>query len=129
MTVGRLARELALETLCVPHPEREVHGAFAGDLLSWVMTHAHADNAWATVMVHNNALAVAALVGVSAIIVCDGREVEPDVCRTAREREINLLRTNRPMCALCALLGKLDGLSKPDEPVEGEPHAEALPHG
>ena len=37
MTVRKLSESLALEVLSLPEPEREVCGAYAGDLLSWVM--------------------------------------------------------------------------------------------
>ena len=48
MTVRELAEKLELRILSMPDPEREISGAYAGDLLSWVMGRAKEDSVWAT---------------------------------------------------------------------------------
>ena len=50
MTVRELAEKLELRILSMPDPEREISGAYAGDLLSWVMGKAKEDSVWATIM-------------------------------------------------------------------------------
>ena len=42
MTVSDLAVNMGLEAISIPHPEKVVTGAYAGDLLSWVMGRAEA---------------------------------------------------------------------------------------
>ena len=44
---------------------REVKGCYCGDLLSWVMGRAKADDAWLTVMGNVNAIAEIAVYGTS----------------------------------------------------------------
>ena len=79
MTVKELSEKLALEVLCMPEPEREVSGAYAGDLLSWVMGRAEEGNVWATIMTNVNVVAVASLVGVSLVVICDESEIDGEV--------------------------------------------------
>ena len=50
MTVEYFAKELGLGTLCMPSPDREIDGAYIGDLLSWVMGKASQGNVWITIM-------------------------------------------------------------------------------
>lgn len=76
MTVSELASALSLECLHPGDQEREVTGAYAGDLLSWVMGRAQAGEAWITIMSNLNVASVATLVDLSCIILAEG--VEPD---------------------------------------------------
>ena len=62
MTVKELANTKFFKALALPQGEREINGVYIGDLLSWVMGRAEADNAWITIMSNNNILAVASLV-------------------------------------------------------------------
>ena len=72
----------------------EVSGAYCADLLSDVVGNAQAGNVLVTVQVHRNVVAVASLVGLSAVIITHGRVPEEDVRDAARENSVNLLSTN-----------------------------------
>ena len=61
MTVANLAALDGICALICPDPEREIGGVYIGDLLSWVMGRAKADDAWITIMTNINVVAVAAL--------------------------------------------------------------------
>ena len=50
MKVSELCEALGAKAVAMPSPEREVKGAYVGDLLSWVMGKAEADNVWVTIM-------------------------------------------------------------------------------
>ena len=50
MTVAELCKEADLSAVVMSEPERQVIGAYCGDLLSWVMGRAKADDAWITIM-------------------------------------------------------------------------------
>lgn len=76
MTVSELARTLSLECIHPGDQERTVTGAYAGDLLSWVMGRAQAGEAWITIMSNLNVASVASLVDLSCIILAE--DVEPD---------------------------------------------------
>ena len=93
MTVKAFADELGFTALSLPCPDREVSGAYIGDLLSWVMGRAEAGNVWITIMSNQNIAAVATLADVACILLAE--EVIPDaeVLRIAEEKGINILAT------------------------------------
>ena len=91
MTVKQFAKKFGFSTVCFPDPDREVVGAYVGDLLSWVMGKASADNAWITIMSNINIVAVASLVDLSCIILAEGVSLEDDVLNAANQRGINIL--------------------------------------
>ena len=72
MTVKELSNDTRFCVLSMPCPDREIHGAYAGDLLSWVMGRAEADNVWFTIMSNINVVAVASLADVSCVILTEG---------------------------------------------------------
>lgn len=104
MTVTQLAEKLSLTALCVPHPEREVNGAYIGDLLSWVMGRAPADCAWITIMSNINVCAVASLADVSCVILAEGVKPDPPAAEAAVKRGINLYTSPKTAYALASEL-------------------------
>lgn len=106
MTAKELAEKLNLSVLCMPEPEAEVDGAYAGDLLSWVMGRATEGNAWVTIMTNINTVAVASLAGISLVIICDSSEIEDEVVNTASQKSINVARTELPMYETCVKLAE-----------------------
>lgn len=94
MTISQLSQRLPLTPLSLPKGEREFKGVYIGDLLSWVMGRAEADNLWITIMSNINIVAVAALTDVAAILLAEGVTLEENVIDTAREKGINILVTN-----------------------------------
>ena len=102
MTVLGLKETLNLTAFALPQGERHVRGGYAGDLLSWVMGKAEADDAWLTIMSNPNILAVATLTDVSCIILCEGVVPDAGVANLAAEKEINLLGSEESVFALAA---------------------------
>ncbi len=95
MTVKELAEKHLLKTASMPFPEREVKGGYVGDLLSWVMGRAEADNAWITIMTNVNIAAVGALSDVAVVIVAEGAIPEASVITTAEEKGVNILLSDK----------------------------------
>lgn len=93
MTVKQLADKNGFNCIALPCPDREVKGAYIGDLLSWVMGRAEVDNAWITIMSNINVLAVASLADVSCIILAEGVSLEDSILETARKKSVNILST------------------------------------
>ena len=91
MTVKQFAKKFGFSTVCFPDPDREVVGAYVGDLLSWVMGKASADNAWITIMSNINIVAVASLADLSCIILAEGVTLDEDVKAAAEAKCINVL--------------------------------------
>ncbi|MBQ9121495.1 MAG: hypothetical protein IJY12_03920 [Clostridia bacterium] len=106
MTVKELVERLELSVLSMPEPEAEVSGAYAGDLLSWVMGRATEGNAWVTIMTNVNTVAVASLTGVALVIICDSGEIEDEVVKTASQKSVNMARTSLPMYEMCVKLSE-----------------------
>ena len=98
--IALLVKELlseGFEAVTLPDGDREIDGAYVGDLLSWVMGRAQMDNAWITIMSNVNVIAVAALADTACVILAEGVDMEPDLVETAKEKEINILRSSLPI--------------------------------
>ncbi len=93
MTVEVFAKELGFAPICIPHPEREVEGAYIGDLLSWVMGRACAGDVWITIMSNINVAAVATLADVSCVLLAEGVTLDEEVLSVAEAKGINVLST------------------------------------
>jgi hypothetical protein len=84
---------IAMEAAQDSYADREVSDGYASDLLSDVMANAKADGVLVTVQAHKNAVAVASLVGLAAIIVCNSRPLPPDMIESARSEGVAVFRT------------------------------------
>ncbi len=92
LTVASVAEALGLAVCAsADHVGAAVTGAVVGDLLSHVMARGKQGNCWVTIQTHPNLVAVAALGGLSAIIIADGFEPEEDTVARADEEGIALL--------------------------------------
>lgn len=70
-----------------------VSGIECCDLLSWVMANGKEDEAWITVQIHSNIVAVATLLDFSCIIVPEGIKVDAEVLEKAKDEEIAVFST------------------------------------
>ncbi len=104
MTVNELASADGFRPLALPQGEREAHGVYIGDLLSWVMGRARAENVWVTIMSNINVAAVASLADVSCVVFAEGVTPDDDVIETARQKDINLLVSDRSAYELAVWL-------------------------
>lgn len=102
MTVKELAERFGYETVCMPEPEREVTGGYAGDLLSWVMGRAESGDAWVTIMSNLNIIAVASLADPSCIVLSEGVELDEGVRERAEQQLVNILRSKKDTFGVCA---------------------------
>lgn len=93
MTVENFARLSGLKVISLPHPEKEINGAYVGDLLSWVMGRAESGNLWITIMSNVNVVAVSSLADVSAVILAEGVTLDDEVSAVAKEKGVNVLST------------------------------------
>lgn len=93
MTVYDLSKNGQFNVLCLPDPEREINGVYIGDLLSWVMGRAEADNIWITIMSNINVIAVASLSDVSCVLLAEDVTLDDEVLATAKTKGINVIST------------------------------------
>ena len=77
----------------MPSPEKEIHGAYIGDLLSWVMGRADQGNVWITIMSNINTVAVATLTDVSCILLAEGVMPDENALDAAISKGVNILST------------------------------------
>ncbi|MGQ9856301.1 MAG: iron-sulfur binding hydrogenase [Fervidobacterium sp.] len=93
MKISELANQVGLKEVLFCEDYEIEHG-YVGDLLSIVMRSAQANSVWLTVQNHLNIVAVAALTGVKAIVLCEGIEFSEEVIEKAKEEKINLYISN-----------------------------------
>ncbi len=107
MKLSEFKDVLSLEEIHVADIDREVKGAYTGDLLSWVMTRLDADCAWVTIMNNVNVVAVASLADASCVIFTENAEISQDVTEKAKSQNINLFRTEKSSFEISYLIGKM----------------------
>ena len=107
MTVSELKDTLSLTPVTLPEGDREAEGVYIGDLLSWVMGRAQADNVWLTIMSNLNIVAVATLSDVSCIILCEGVTLDEAVKNTAEAKGVNILATDKTAYDMAKRLAEL----------------------
>ncbi len=107
MTVSELSKNEFLTVLCMPDGEREIVGAYIGDLLSWVMGRAKEDNAWITIMSNSNTVAVASLADVSCVVLAEGVTLESSIIETAKQNNINIFSTDLTAYDAAVMLSNL----------------------
>ena len=107
MKISEAVERLDLEVITMPDPNARVDGCYIGDLLSWVMGRASSNNLWITIMTNLNIVAVAALVGVSAVVIAENAEITPEVKATADAQGINILRSKLAAYEIAVAVSKL----------------------
>ena len=93
MTVQQLMETCGFTAAALPQPDREISGVYIGDLLSWVMGRAGADEAWITIMSNRNIVAVATLADTACILLAEGVSPDEGVAQLAAEKGVNILQS------------------------------------
>ncbi|MDF2877322.1 MAG: AraC family transcriptional regulator [Clostridia bacterium] len=94
LTIKELIRSAEFEIVAGEKGmDNEVEGGYVGDLLSFVMAHAKEKDVWVTIQGHINSVAVASLLGLSAIILSEGVAADSEMIKKADEEGIPILRT------------------------------------
>lgn len=88
-------------------PSREVSSAYCSDMLSCVMTGAAHHSVWVTLQAHQNIVAVAALLELSAIIITENALPDAATIEKAEEEGIILLGTPLKNFEVCGKLWHL----------------------
>lgn len=110
-TVEEMARELGLTVIEGGNGlSREISGGvYCCDLLSIVMGRAPAGGVWVTVMANLNAIAVAVLCDLSCVVIAEGMAIDEATRQKAREQEVVLLFSERPVYDTAVAIGKVTG--------------------
>ena len=107
MTIREAAEALGAKIVQDEFENTELTGAYTSDLLSDVMANAKEGGALITIQAHKNTVAVATLVNISAVIICNSRPLPEDFIASAKEEGIAILLTKENQYTVS---GKLYGM-------------------
>jgi len=94
MTIREAAAMLQAEILQDSFEDLPLTGAYTSDLLSDVMANAKEGGALITIQAHKNTVAVATLVNISVIVLCNNRPVQDnEMLEAAKDEGIAVIRT------------------------------------
>ena len=107
MKITEIASALDAEICQSAFNDVDTRGAYTSDLLSDVMANAKEGGALVTIQAHKNTVAVASLVNISVIIICNSRPLPPDMLEAAKDEGIAVIRVKENQFTVS---GKLWGL-------------------
>jgi serine kinase of HPr protein (carbohydrate metabolism regulator) len=107
MTIREAASALGAEICQDEFEDSELTGAYTSDLLSDVMAHARDSGALITIQAHKNTVAVATLVNVTVIIICNSRPLPEDMLEAAKDEGIAVIRTKENQFTVSGKLWEL----------------------
>lgn len=107
-TLSTIEKELSLSLVSERTEDRECTGVYAGDLLSWVMSHAMPGDVWVTIMSNANVIAVASLVDVACVILSEGVTLDEQDTSLAREKGICVYTSKMSTYEVCSALSRID---------------------
>jgi hypothetical protein len=93
VTVKEIETVLSCTAVQDQYADETVQDGYTGDLLSDVMAHAPDGSVLITIQAHKNTVAVAALAGIRAIVLCNNRQAPEDMLEAAREEGVAVFVT------------------------------------
>jgi len=93
MTTKNISELIPVEVLPGDFDDVEVKGIYTSDLLSDVLAHGRDSSVLVTIQAHKNTVAVATVVDISLIILCNSRPVVDDMIEAAAQARIWVVRT------------------------------------
>jgi hypothetical protein len=112
VTIREAAEKLHAEIIQNDFDDTALNGAYTSDLLSDVMAHAKDGGALITIQAHKNTIAVATLVNISVVIVCNNRPIPDDMIESARDEGVAILRTRENQYTVSGKLYTMIGESQ-----------------
>ena len=113
MTIREAAGALGAEIVQNEFEDAELSGAYTSDLLSDVMANAKDGGALITIQAHKNTVAVATLVNISVIIICNSRPLPDDMLAAAKDEGIAVLLTKENQYTVSGKLYRLLNQNSP----------------
>lgn len=89
-----IVNNLKLETKTPGISDIDIKSGYTSDLLSDVMAHAKEDSVLITIQAHKNSVAVASMIDLPAIFICNKRPIPEDMIKAAQDEEIGIYRTS-----------------------------------
>ncbi len=104
MNISEFGSRFGFEAIQGDFDDRPVAGGYTSDLLSDVMARAGNDFALITIQAHKNTVAVATLVGICAVVVCNDRPVPEDMTAAAKSEKVAIFRTSKSQFEVSGML-------------------------
>jgi hypothetical protein len=93
MLISELSSILGSECVQEKYVDGPVESGYTSDLLSDVMANSAAGSVLITIQAHKNTIAVATLVGLAAVVICNNRPLPADMLEAARAENLAVFRT------------------------------------
>ena len=87
--------------------DETVNGAYACDLLSWIIGRANENAALVTVMTNVNVIAVAVMAELSCVILTEGVRLDDAALVKAQQNGVSVLSSQMPTYETCLLINDL----------------------
>lgn len=104
MNISDFQTRFGFEAMYDGYVDAAVLGGYTSDLLSDVMSKAGEANTLVTIQAHKNTVAVATLVGINSIVICNSRPVSAEMVDSAKAEGIALFRTDKTQFEVSGLL-------------------------
>jgi hypothetical protein len=107
MKISEIPNLINGEFISDEYDDDVIECAYTSNLLSDVMAHAKEGGALITIQAHKNTVAVATLVNVTVIIICNSRPIPDDMTEAAKNEGIALIRTTENQFTVSGILYRL----------------------
>jgi len=107
MKIKEIAIALGAEIHQPEFKDIEVTDAYTSDLLSDVMAHFKDGGALITIQAHKNTVAVATLLDISLIVICNNRPLPEDMLEAAKDEGIAIILTKENQFTVSGKLWEL----------------------
>jgi hypothetical protein len=107
MNVQQLSEKLSYKPIILPDEDADFTAGYTSDLLSDVMGNAPEDSVLITIQAHKNTVAVASLVGIKAIVLCNGRSAAEDMQNAALKEGVAIFSTGENQFTASCAVGNL----------------------
>jgi hypothetical protein len=106
MKISDLASMEQFTCLQAEYEDKEITSGYTSDLLSDVMGNAEEGSVLITIQAHKNTVAVASLVGIAAIIICNNRPLPGDMLAASADEGIAVFQTSENQFKASALIAQ-----------------------
>jgi hypothetical protein len=104
MITSDLGKKFGFRVVQDRFDDRELSSGYTSDLLSDVMGNAVSGSVLVTIQAHKNTVAVATLVGMAAIVICNDRPIPQDMVEAAKAEGVAIFATGRSQFEVSGLL-------------------------
>jgi hypothetical protein len=104
MNISDFSGRFGFECVQTDFQDSPVVNGYTSDLLSDVMAKAGEASALITIQAHKNTVAVATLVGINTIVICNSRPIPEEMTASAKAEGIAIFRTDKSQFEVSGLL-------------------------